>query len=305
MRPDPTLNRIPSVLANGIEIEYEALGDPAHPALLLIEGLGGQMIGWPDQFCHDLVSRGFYVVRFDNRDSGLSSKIEGGPEPDVVAAYFGDTSSASYTLDDMADDAAGLLRAIDVEAAHLVGLSMGGMIAQTFAVRHPEKTLSLCSIMSTTGNRAVGQPTPEALAMMAKPPETPEEAIEASVLAHKLSGSPGYPVDEDEIRREAARHFDRGFCPDGMARQLCAILVSGDRTEALAELSVPTLVIHGTNDILVTPSGGRATASVIPGAQLMMIEGMGHELPSGVWRQVIDAIVANTRRRLENDRSES
>ena len=297
MRPDPTLNRIPSVLANGIEIEYEALGDPAHPALLLIEGLGGQMIGWPDQFCHDLVSRGFYVVRFDNRDSGLSSKIEGGPEPDVVAAYFGDTSSASYTLDDMADDAAGLLRAIDVEAAHLVGLSMGGMIAQTFAVRHPEKTLSLCSIMSTTGGRDVGQPTDEAMGHLVRPPATTrEECAEAAVASHRLLGSPAYPIGDDEVCRAAMRRYDRAHYPEGAARQLCAILASGDRTERLAGVRVPTVVIHGTDDALIQPSGGRATADAIPGAELIMVEGMGHDLPADLWPRIVDAIAANAAR---------
>lgn len=284
-------------MANGIRIEYEALGDPAHPALLLIEGLGGQMIGWPDPFCHDLVSRGFHVVRFDNRDSGLSTKVEGGPEPDPVAAYFGDLSSASYTLDDMADDAAGLLDAIGVGAAHLVGLSMGGMIAQTFALRHPEKTLSLCSIMSTTGGRDVGQPTPEGRAHLVRPAATtPEECVEAAVASHRLVGSPAYPRDEAEVRAAALRRHERAHHPEGTARQLCAILASGDRTERLSEVTAPTVVIHGAEDALVQPSGGRATAEAIPGAELVMVEGMGHDLPAALWPRIVDAIVANAAR---------
>ncbi len=282
---------IPSVLANGIRIEYEALGDPARPALLLVEGLGGQMIGWPDQFCHDLVSRGFHVVRFDNRDSGLSTKIEGGPEPDVVAAYFGDLSSASYTLDDMADDAAGLLDALGIRAAHLVGLSMGGMIAQAFALRHPEKTLSLCSIMSTTGGRDVGQPTPDAMAHLVRPPATtPEECVEAAVASHRMLGSPAYPTGEAEVRAAALRRYERAHCPEGAARQLCAILASGERTDRLAQVTAPTVVIHGTDDALIQPSGGRATAEAIPGAKLVLVEGMGHDLPPAYWDQIVDAI---------------
>lgn len=284
-------------MANGIRIEYEALGDPAHPALLLIEGLGGQMIGWPDQFCNDLVSRGFHVVRFDNRDSGLSTKIEGGPEPDAVAAYFGDLSSASYTLDDMADDAAALLEAIGIGAAHLVGVSMGGMIAQTFALRHTEKTLSLCSIMSTTGGRDVGQPTSEAMAHLVRPPaKSPEQCVEEAVDSHRMLGSPAYPTDEAEVRRAAAQRYERAHYPEGAARQLCAILASGDRTERLGEVSAPTLVIHGADDALIQPSGGRATAEAIPGAELVMVEGMGHDLPAALWSRIVDAIVSNAAR---------
>lgn len=255
------------------------------------------MIGWPDEFCQDLVSHGFLVVRFDNRDSGLSSKIEEGPEPDLVAAYFGDFSSASYTLDDMADDAAGLLRAIGIEAAHLVGLSMGGMIAQAFAIHHPERTLSLCSIMSTTGGRDVGQPTSEAMDHLVRPPaNTREECVEAAVASHRLLGSPAHPTDEEEVRRAAVRYYERCHYPEGVARQLCAILASGDRTDLLAQVSVPTLVIHGAEDELIQPSGGEATAKAIPGAELMMVDGMGHDLPAGLWPAIAEAIAANAAR---------
>ncbi len=255
------------------------------------------MIGWPDPFCRDLVARDFHVVRFDNRDSGLSSKIEDGPVPDVVAAYFGDVSSASYTLDDMADDAAGLLDAIQIEAAHVVGISMGGMIAQTLAVRHPTRVLSLCSIMSTTGGRHVGQPTTEAMGHLVRPPATTrDECVKAAIASHRMLGSPAHPTDEDEIRRAAIRSYDRSHYPEGAARQLCAILASGDRTELLANVRVPTLVVHGDEDALIQPSGGEATAEAIPGAELMMVDGMGHDLPATLWPRIIEAITANAAR---------
>jgi pimeloyl-ACP methyl ester carboxylesterase len=287
---------IPRACVNGIEIEYGTFGDASARPLVLIAGLGGEMVDWADEFCGQLAGHGFYVVRFDNRDSGLSTQIEGGPAPDVVAAYFGDKATVSYSLEDMAADTAALMDYLAMDSAHLVGASMGGMIAQLVAIHLPDRVRSLCSIMSTTGDRSVGQPTAEALTMMARPPSTAEEAVEASVLAHKLSGSPGYPVDEEEIRREAERHFQRGFCPDGVGRQLCAILAAEDRTAALAEIRVPTLVIHGSEDTLVTPSGGEATAKAVPGAELVTIEGMGHELPSGAWPRLIEAIVANAAR---------
>lgn len=295
--PDPTLGCIPRASANGLQIEYETLGDPADPALLLIEGLGGQLIGWPDPFCRALVASGFHVVRFDNRDSGLSSKVEDGPQPDVAAAYFGDLSSASYTLDDMADDAAGLLHAIGIEAAHVVGISMGGMIAQTLAVRHSEMVLSLCSIMSTTGGRDVGQPTTEAMGLLVRPSATTrEECVQAAIASHRLLGSPAHPTDEDEVRRAAIRAYERSHYPGGVARQLCAILASGDRSGLLAQVSVPSLVIHGADDALIQPSGGEATAKAIPGAELVMVDGMGHDLPAALWPRIVEAIATNAAR---------
>ena len=297
-RPRPTLTGIPSVPANGVQIEYETLGSPADPALLLVQGLGGQLISWPEEFCSALAARGFFVVRFDNRDSGLSTRIEDGPVPDAMGVYLGDASSVSYTLDDMADDAAGLLDALGIRAAHLVGISMGGMVAQTLAVRHPHRILTLCSISSTTGDRSVGQPTPEAMSRLGRPAASSrDEAIESGLEGHRLLGSRAYPTDEEEVRRRAARSYERSFCPEGVARQLCAILASGDRTEGLADISVPTLVVHGTDDALIQPSGGEATAKAIPGAELLMIDGMGHDLPSGVWPRIVDAIAANAARR--------
>ena len=260
-------------------------------------GLGVQLTGWPGEFCAQLVTRGFFVVRHDNRDSGLSTVIEGGPPPDPMAVYLGDRSSVAYTLDDMAADAIGLLDALGITAAHLVGSSMGAMIAQVVAARHPEKALSLCSISSTTGSTSVGQPTAEAFELLGRPPaRTKEEFVEKDIASHRVLGSSRYPSDESEMRAETARAFDRAFTPEGTRRQLCAIIASGDRTQSLAAITAPTVVIHGTEDKLIQPSGGEATAKAIPGANLVMIEGMGHDFPPGVWPEVLDAIVANTAR---------
>jgi pimeloyl-ACP methyl ester carboxylesterase len=283
--------------ANGIDVVYEAFGDPADPTVLLIMGLGVQMLGWDTEFCELLAGRGFHVVRFDNRDVGRSTKIEGGPRPDLMAAAMGDASSASYTLDEMADDCAALLEHIDVEGAHVVGASQGGMIAQTLAIRHPARVLSLASIMSTTGDPAVGQPHPEALpALLARPPADLQEYAEFVVGAFRIIGSPGFEADEEKLRERARASFERGYYPDGTARQLLAILASGDRTEALRRLDVPTVVIHGTDDILIDVSGGKATAAAIPGARLELIDGMGHDLPRELWPRLVDLISENADR---------
>jgi pimeloyl-ACP methyl ester carboxylesterase len=277
---------------NGIELAYETFGDPADETILLIMGLGVQMLGWDEEFCRMLAGRGYRVVRFDNRDVGHSSKIEGGPRPDVMAAVAGDGSSASYLLDDMADDCAGLLDELGMDAAHVVGASQGGMIAQTVAIRHPPRVLSLVSIMSTTGERTVGQPHPEAIpALLTRPPAGRDGFIDFVVGAWKVIGSPGFPADESALRARAGASYDRGIFPDGTARQLVAIIASGDRTEALQQLDVPATVIHGTGDILVDVSGGRATAAAIPGARLELVEGMGHDLPRQLWPRLVDLIV--------------
>ncbi len=282
---------------NGIEVAYETFGDSADPAMLLIMGLGVQMLGWDEDFCALLAERGFQVVRFDNRDVGRSTKIEGGRRPDLMAAAMGDASSASYTLDEMAEDCVGLLAHLGVDAAHVVGASQGGMIAQTLAVRHPKMVLSLVSIMSSTGDRAVGQPHPEALpALLTRPPADREEYVEFVVQAFRIIGSPGFEADEGKLRERASASFERGYYPEGTARQLLAILASGDRTEALRRLDLPTLVIHGTDDVLIDPSGGRATAAAIPGARLELIEGMGHDLPRQLWPRFVDAIAENAAR---------
>ena len=287
---------MPNVRANGIDIEYEEFGQPSDPVLLLVMGLGAQMIAWDDRFCGQLADAGFRVIRFDNRDVGLSSKTEG-PDPDIGKAMSGDHSTALYTVDDMADDAAALLDALGIERAHIVGASMGGMIVQAFAIRHPEKTLSLCSIMSTTGNRDVGQPNPEAMgALLAPPPQNRDEAMERGVAAQKVIGSKTHPLDEQRVRERAALAYDRSFYPKGMARQLVGIMASPDRTDALGAVEAPTLVIHGEEDPLVTPTGGEATAKAVPGADLLMLPGMGHDLPEPLWPQIVDAIVANTKK---------
>jgi len=282
---------IPSVSAKGITIEYDTLGDPDRPALLLVPGLGAQLTGWPDDFCSELVTRGFFVVRYDNRDAGLSTVIEGGPPPDPLAVYLGDRSSVAYTLEDMADDAIGLLDALEIPAAYLVGSSLGGMIAQTLAARRPDRTLGLCSISSTTGDPSVGQPTAEAFELLARPaPTTRGEFVEADIASHRVLGSPAYPSDEAQMRTRTGRAYDRAFNPAGTGRQLCAIIASGDRTASLASVTAPTVVIHGTEDKLIQPSGGQATAKAIPGAELVMIQGMGHDFPPAIWPRVFDAI---------------
>jgi pimeloyl-ACP methyl ester carboxylesterase len=280
--------------ANGIDIEYETFGDPTDPVMLLIMGLGGQLIVWDDELCRRLAGHGFYVIRFDNRDVGLSTKIEAGAVPDVMAVLQGDRSSVPYSLEDMAADATGLLDALGIDQAHVVGVSMGGMIAQVVAIDHPERVLSLASIMSTTGDPTVGAPTPEAMVvLMRPPPQERDEVIAGEVETTKAIGSPGFPFDEERTRRRAGAAYDRSFYPRGVARQVAAVVAASDRTERLSHIDVPTVVIHGTADPLVTPSGGEATAKAVHGAELIMVEGMGHELPPGAWPTVVEAVVRN------------
>lgn len=282
--------------ANGIDIAYETFGDATKPPLLLVMGLGAQMIAWDEDFVQKIVDRGFYVIRYDNRDVGLSSKIEGGPRPDVAAATRGDASSASYTLNEMADDGISLLDALGIAKAHIVGASMGGMIVQAMAIRHSERVLSMASIMSATGDRTVGQATPEAMAALTSPPpKTREEAVANAVKSASVV-APGVAIDEAKVGEAAGRAFDRSFYPVGMARQLVGIIASPDRTEDLKKVTVPTVVIHGEADALVTPSGGKATADAIPGAKLVMVPNMGHNLPDQAVPTVVDAIVENTKR---------
>lgn len=283
--------------ANGIEIAYETFGNPNARPLLAVMGLGAQMIAWDDDFMEKLAANDFHVIRFDNRDTGLSTKMENAPAPNVQAAMAGDTSSASYTLYDMAADAVGLMDALDIRKAHIMGASMGGMIVQAMAIRHPERILSMTSIMSTTGARDVGQAKPEAMAvLLAPPPKTREESIEMRVSSSKVIGATGFPFDEARVRSLAGRSYDRSNYPVGMARQLVGIVATGDRTEALKQVRIPTIVIHGEADPLVTLSGGQATAAAIPGAKLVTIPGMGHDLPQGAWDTIVDAIVENAAR---------
>ena len=279
----------------GIELAYETFGDRDDPPLLLIMGLGTQMLGWPDEFCASLAERGRFVVRFDNRDVGLSTHLDDAPRADIQALMGGDHASASYSLSEMAGDAAGLLDALGIEAAHVVGASMGGMIAQTLALEHPERVLTLTSIMSTTGERGVGAPTQAALTVLLAPPaRSREEAIERSVESYRVIGSPGFSFDEAALRERTALSYDRAHDPAGIGRHLAAIWVSGDRTPKLRGLDVPTLVIHGDRDTLVQVDGGRATAAAIPGAELAIIDGMGHDLPREVWPELVERIAAHT-----------
>ena len=285
--------------ANGIELEYDVHGRDDDPPMLLIMGLSAQMTLWREEFVAELVQRGFRVIRFDNRDIGLSTWLDEAGVPDVAAALAtGHIPPPAYTLDDMADDAAGLLDALGIDKAHIVGASMGGMIAQTFAIRHPDRMISLCSIMSTTGDPSVGQPDPAVAAQLfvAPAPRTPEEAEEAALVGVKLIGSPGYPADEERTRDYARGAFLRSNHPAGIARQMLAIGHQPDRTAALGRVKVPTLVIHGESDPLVAPSGGRATAAAIPGAELWMQPGVGHDIPPALYAETADRIAANCRK---------
>jgi pimeloyl-ACP methyl ester carboxylesterase len=291
---------MPEVRSNGMTISYETLGDPSDPALLLIMGLGAQLVDWPDEFCDLLVGRGFHVIRFDNRDIGLSTWLDDLPLPDVAAIFGGDFTTVPYLLSDMAADTAGLLKELGVPRAHVVGASMGGMIAQQLAIDRPDLVASLCSIMSTTGDRTVGHPTPEAAAALMRPPATTrDDAIAGAVAGSKVIGSWSFgvfDVPEDEMVSKAAAKYDRAFHPAGTARQYGAIVASPDRTPALRAVTAPTLVIHGEADPLINVSGAHATAAAVPGAELLVIPGMGHDLPRGAWPRVVDAIAANASR---------
>lgn len=291
-----------SANANGISIEYETFGDPSDRPLLLIVGLGAQLIHWDNELCQDLSKSGHFVIRFDNRDSGLSTKFDeaGVPNPmEVIGKLMqGEKITPPYTLSDMADDAVGLLDSLGIEKAHVCGMSMGGMIAQTIAVRYPSRTASLISIYATTGNRKVPPPTPEVFGLLVTPPPIEREAyIEHMLRLFKTLTGPGFPMDEKWTRRILAESYDRCFYPPGMARQLVAILTQENRVPALANVTAPTIVIHGTSDPLVPVEGGKDTAEAIPGAQLLLIEGMGHDLPhGGAWPGIVEAIVAHTRK---------
>jgi pimeloyl-ACP methyl ester carboxylesterase len=292
---------MPNVIANGIRIEYDTFGDSSSPPLLLIIGFSGQMIFWDEEFCGQLSERGHYVIRFDNRDVGLSSKFEEAGVPDVMEAIAammrGRPIEAPYRIEDMADDAVGLLRALGVKKAHICGMSMGGMIAQSIAIRHPQHVLSLISIYSTTGNPELPQPKPEAIEVLISPmPKEREAYIEYSVKAYRMLAGRGFPFDEEWHRKMAVHSYDRSFYPQGLARQLLAIFAQGNRKADLASVTAPALVVHGSDDPLVPVECGRDTAEAIPGAKLLIIEGMGHDAPhGGAWPQIIDAIAAHTK----------
>ncbi|SNS14439.1 Pimeloyl-ACP methyl ester carboxylesterase [Geodermatophilus saharensis] len=278
VRHDP--ERLATV--GSVDLCHDAFGEPDHPPVLLVMGLGFQLVHWPEDFCRRLAAEGLRVVRFDNRDAGRSTHLPG----------------QRYTLEDMADDAAGLLDALGMPAAHVVGASLGGMIAQTMAIRHPDRVRSLASLMSTTGRRGKGRTSVRVLRhALGRPPRTEEEAIDRRVRVFSVIGSPGFDQDVDELRRTTALAFRRD--PDareGRRRQHRAVRAAADRTEALRRLTVPTVVIHGTADLMCHPSGGRATAEAVPGAHLVLVPGMGHDLPRGAWPRLVRAIVDNAGR---------
>lgn len=292
---------MPRASSNGIEIEYETFGSATAPPLVLVMGLGGQMLLWDEEFCGALSDRGFHVVRFDNRDVGLTTKIAGAGMPNVLAAFAngmqGKPVEAAYTLDDMADDTAGLLDALGLADAHVAGASMGGMIAQTLAIRHPKRLRSMTSIMSTTGDRTLPPSKPSVIGVLTTPQPTERAAhIDHAVETWRAIGSPGFPFDEAFIRARAERLYDRAFFPEGIARQLVAILASGSRRAQLASVQAPTLVIHGIDDPLVPIEGGRDTAAAIPGAELVEIAGMGHDMPKALWPRLVELISTHAQR---------
>jgi pimeloyl-ACP methyl ester carboxylesterase len=280
----------------GIRLCYETFGDPADPTVLLVMGLGTQMLGWHEDFCAMLADRGFHVVRYDNRDVGRSARVRARP-PTMWQLVRRDRSAAAYSIADMADDGLGLLDWLGVPRAHAVGASMGGMIAQTMAARHPDRVLSLLSIMSSTGHRWTGQPALGVVpVLLRRAPSGREAWIEHMVKVWGLIGSPGFPRDDDELRDRMALAYERGHDAAGSGRQLAAVIAAGDRTPELRSIRVPTLVVHGDSDKLVRPSGGRRTADTIPGAQLMTVTGMGHDLPRDVWPRIVDGITATAAR---------
>jgi pimeloyl-ACP methyl ester carboxylesterase len=270
------------VTVGELQLCHDAFGEPEHPPMLLVMGLGFQLVHWPEDLCRQLAAEGFRVIRFDNRDAGRSTHLPG----------------QRYSVDDMADDAVGLLDALGIDSAHVVGASLGGMIAQTMAIRHPRRVRSLASLMSTTGRRGVGRTSVRVYRhAFTRPARTEEEAVERRVRVFATIGSTGLAQDLDELRRVSALAFRRDpEARDGRRRQHRAVRGAPDRTEALGRLTVPTVVVHGTADRMCHPSGGRATAEAVPGARLELITGMGHDLPRGAWPQLIDAITRNARR---------
>jgi len=283
-------------VGRGVSLCHETFGDPSDPTALLIMGLGTQMLGWHEDFCNELAARGLHVVRFDNRDIGHSTHMSGRP-PTTAQLLTRSPRAAHYSLGDMADDAVGLLNELELAPAHVIGVSMGGMIAQTIATRHPHTVRSLVSIMSNTGSRRSGQPSLRVYPVFLRRPPAGRDAFIAHMQrVFTAIGSTGLPQDIEDLRAIAAASYDRDHDPAGPGRQLAAIIAAGNRTPELRRITAPTLVIHGSADPLINPSGGRATARAIPQAQLLMIEGMGHDLPRAAWPRLIDAIAVHAQR---------
>ena len=291
------------VEANGIRIEAESRGDAADPAILVIRGLGTQMVQWPESFLAGLTDAGFRVLIFDNRDVGLSQKFDAAGAPDlgaiIAAVASGEPPPVAYLVDDMAADAVGVLDAFDVERAHVFGISMGGMIAQVIAAKYPERVRSLFSVMSSSGDPSVPPATPEAMAVLTSRPDDPTSrtsVIEHGLKGRRVIGSAAFRDDDDTVRAQLGVAYDRCHHPEGVARQMAAIMASGSRVPLLGRITAPTLVIHGTNDPLVHPEGGRSTAKHIPGASLEMVEGMAHDIPSRLVPKLLDLIVRHAKK---------
>jgi pimeloyl-ACP methyl ester carboxylesterase len=293
---------MPKASANNILIEYETMGNPSSPPILLIIGLGGQLIYWDEEFCRHLAEAGLYVIRYDNRDAGLSTKFDEAGVPDLMGMVSkmmsGQKVTPPYTIEDMAADAVGLLDALKIQKAHICGMSMGGMIAQSLAIHYPLRVLSLTSIYSTTGNPHLPQPKPEIMGLLlTPPPQEREPFIRFHLNLFRALTGPRFGFDEEWVRKLMAHEFDRAFCPQGTARQLAAILTQSSRKAALQGVKVPTLVIHGDADPLVSVEAGKDTAKAVPGAELKIIEGMGHDLPHGeAWNQIARDIIAHAER---------
>jgi pimeloyl-ACP methyl ester carboxylesterase len=294
----PTINKTDEQLidANGIQLTYDAFGNPSDPPILLVMGLGMQMTAWDELFCEHLAARGFWVIRFDNRDIGLSTKIETAGRPSswkmMSAGLFHRPMSAPYRLKDMAADTAGLMDALDIRAAHIVGVSMGGMIAQEMAIRHPERLLTMTSVMSTTGDSRLPKASLNMRLRLLKRSPNEQHAYENHIVhLFKLLNGTHFPFDELKYRMQAATNFKRSYYPVGIARQLAAVIASGSRKEKLGTVDTPALIIHGDADPLIPVAHGHATAYAIPGSKLHIINGMAHTLPQGAWPEIIDAIV--------------
>lgn len=287
-----------SVRTNGVEIAYDAFGDRSNPPLLLIMGLSAQMIMWEDEFCLRLADKGFFVIRFDNRDVGLSTKLDTSGAPHFSDIFPGSAAGLSYTLRDMAEDTLGLMDTLDISTAHIVGASMGGMIAQLVALKDPRRVHTLTLIMSTSGNPFLPPPKPEALQVLFRPfPVQREKFIEHFMDTWGILNGSEIPVDRARMHRLAERSFERGVSPGGSARQLAAILSSGSRKSMLSGLLVPTLIVHGDADPLLSVECGIDLAESIPGSRLKVVKGMGHALPPAVWNDVINAIVRHIQTR--------
>ena len=282
-----------ATLPNGLELCYQTIGDPGARPLILVMGLGGPMTWWPQELCRQLAEQGFFVIRYDNRDTGRSTRLREHrvTRTHLVSAFLGRRVPVPYSIRDLASDAFALLDHLGIEKAHVAGVSMGGMIAQTMAIEHPERVLSLTSIMSTTGARTAGFQHPMLLPnLLRRGARTKEQYVEGTVAFNKLIGSPTYPTPDDTVRARAQETWDRGISFSGVMRHMIAVITQRNRTRALAELTMPVTVVHGTKDKMVHLSGGKATAKAVPGADLRVVEGMGHDLPPGLYDQLADAI---------------